>query len=166
MANRIDSPSPVPFSERHRGGRMWTKNQEKPVLAGLLDLSVESLPCSSFFPSSASERSWPEGSRLSDTVPGSECSADSQACTEPQPMSLATAERLYRTLGICRTARPGDVLLNRGTVSRSTLRRWRDRGWVAKPSTPCLTHLGCVSLPDRAEVIAYAVRAGRSTLFL
>lgn len=81
-------------------------------------------------------------------------------------MPLVTAEHLYRSLGIGRSALPGDVLLRIDAVSRTTLWRWKRRGWIANRQCPFLTREGCASLPSRASVVAFAVKAGRSTLFL
>lgn len=79
---------------------------------------------------------------------------------------LSTAERIYRCLGIARPARPGDVLLHPGQVSEATIRRWRQLGWLEQRHRLCITPRGCAALPLHREVVAFAERRGRSTLFL
>ena len=81
-------------------------------------------------------------------------------------MPLATAERIYRCLGAGRSARAGDVLLRPEGVSRSTLRRWLRSGWIVLRERAVLTAKGCAALPVHQEVVAFARRSGRSTLFL
>lgn len=113
--------------------------------------------------SSVSRRSPAERSLLSDTGRGS----DSLAAREgTASVPLATAERIYRCLGLAKPARPGDVLLHPGQVSEATIRRWRQLGWVELRQRLFITARGCAALPVRGEVLAFAERRGRSTLFL
>jgi hypothetical protein len=81
-------------------------------------------------------------------------------------MPFATAERIYRCLGGGRPARAGDVLQRREEVSRSTIRRWQRSGWVVQRDRTVLTAKGCAALPIHQEVVEFARRSGRSTLFL
>lgn len=102
-------------------------------------------------------------SRHFDIDPGSEVARE----RDDQPaMRLATAERLYRCLGVGRAARAGDVLLQPKLVSGTTLRRWQRSGWIVKRHRVCLSAKGCAALPFHQEVVAFAQRSGRSTLFL
>ena len=102
-------------------------------------------------------------SRRFDIDPGSEAAPERD---DPPAMCLATAERLYRCLGVGRAARAGDVLLQPERVSRTTLRRWRRSGWIVERHRVCLTTRGCAALPFHQQVVAFAQRSGRSTLFL
>lgn len=81
-------------------------------------------------------------------------------------MPFATAERIYRCLGGGRPARAGDVFQRREEVSRSTIRRWQRSGWVVLRDRTVLTAKGCAALPIHQEVVEFARRSGRSTLFL
>jgi len=119
---------------------------------------------SSFSPSlsSSSARSSVERSRL----PGFGRDSEAEPTDGFGAMTLATAERLYRCLGLGRPARVGDVLLCPDAVSRATLRRWRRSGWIVQRERVVLTAKGCAALPVHQSVVRFAERAGRSTLFL
>ena len=140
---------------------MWIHDDFEPSAAER-ELAAEFSSSSHSSPCSVSAHSRVVPSPPCATGPASEASGGRQV----QPMALATAERLYRALGAGRAARPGDVLLRRDVVSPATLRRWRRYGWVAERERPFITRRGWASLPPRAQVVAFAVRAGRSTLFL
>lgn len=140
---------------------MWIHDDFEPSAAER-ELAAESSPSSRSSPCFVSAHSPVVPSPLCATGPASEAPGGGPA----QSMTFATAERLYRALGAGRAARPGDVLLRRDVVSPATLRRWRRCGWIAERERPFLTRRGWASLPPRAQVVAFAVRAGRPTLFL
>lgn len=140
---------------------MWTQDDFEPSAAAR-EPAAEFSFSSPSFRSSASRPSSAEVSRRSDTGRASEPTRAGALESIPFP----TAERLYRVLGAGRAARPGDVLLRPELVSPSTLRRWRQRGWIEKRERPFLTRNGWASLPERSRVVAFAAEAGRPTLFL
>lgn len=131
--------------------------------ATLLGSSSESCSFSSPCRSSSSPQSQPGLCRPCESGRGSESPS---LVTRSRKMPIATAERLYRCLGRGRPARAGDVLRRREEVSRATLRRWQRSGWIIRRDRFVLTAKGCAALPCYPEVVEFARRSGRSTLFL
>ncbi len=142
---------------------MCDSNSPPSPLAAQLEPAAASSSSSLSFPCSASPRSRGVLSLPSDTARASEMSPASDSGSV---VRLSTAERIYRCLGLARPARAGDVLLDPGQVSEATIRRWRRCGWLVKRQRLCITARGCAALPFHHEVVAFAQRSGRSTLFL